>query len=108
MVIIGATKLRSPSQMTATARIVVRITAMRGSVALPRRRPRARGTAPSLAMASRVRGAARMLPRAEESVDAQTPIRMRKGQRAILCMIMLSPMRSVMLPWPASQTAVPR
>jgi len=106
MVMIGATKFRSPIQITPTATAVVSRTAVRGSVGLPRRPARNSGTTRSEARACRVRGAARMLPRADESVAAKTPAMISQGQREMVAMIVPSSRRCSRLAWVANhQTA---
>ena len=103
MVMIGATTFRSPAQMTARAMPAVTRTPRRGSVRLPKRAPITRGTIPSCAIACSVRGAATMLPKAEESVAAQTPSRIRGGSSAMSCMISVLLFSSCDVPCKESQ-----
>ena len=93
----------APSQMTTRAMIVEVITAVLGSVGLPILLAKKRGTTRSRAMACRVRGAAKMLPKAEDKVEAQTPARMRTGKTAMDCMARLSLSRLSRLAWVANQ-----
>ena len=104
IVMIGATTLRSPAQMIPNATAAVTRTPTRGSVLLPRREPSTRGTIPSSAIACNVRGAAIMLPNADESVADQTPIRIRGGNRAISFIISVLLFSSSDVPCNESQT----
>ena len=90
MLMTGATKLRSPDPDDAEGdggRDQDRHTRL--GLAAKRCPPNERGTTPSSASACNTRGAAITLPNADDSVAAQTPIRIGIGQRAMSCMIRL-------------------
>ncbi len=105
MVMTGATTSRSPIQTTPTATAPVTRTAARGSVALPIWAAIQRGVTSSRETAWSVRGAASTLPRADESVDAATPARIRTGTLAIAPIAFVFVVSSSAVRWMANHTA---
>ena len=83
MVRIWAMTSSPPSRMAASARAKLKRSPTRGSLAGPDPRARNLGMKPSAASAWSVRGAARIEPRALDSVAAHTPAKIAGGKKAI-------------------------